>query len=185
MTNKEKFCKILRERSDENKKAINLMIQNGLYGQAISILRQELDSMVRVIFLLNEPNLSIRTHFIDQTLNNQKWTLPNSRTVVTDRNMVDLANTLFGWAQSVYKLGCAFIHLSPMSNYKNGNPFLQLSREEIENIKLHLNDYHGFPLTNGLTMESVTPYLLRVFTKVSDNLKSYIDGLERNRIGDL
>lgn len=169
----------------ENKNAINLMLQNHLYGQAISILRQELDSMIRVIFLLNESNLSIRNHFINQTLNNTKWTLPNSRTIVTDRYMVDLANTLHGWTQSVYKLGCAFIHLSPMSDYKNENPFLQLSQNEIHDIMLHLNHYHGFPLTNNLTIESVTPYLLKVFTKVFDNLKYYIDELEIESIGSL
>lgn len=185
MTDKEQFCRILRERSNEHKNAINLMLQNGLYGQAISILRQELDSMVRVIFLLDESNLSIRSHFIRQTLNSTKWTLPNSRTIVTDRHMVDLANTLFGWTQSVYKLGCAFIHLSPMSDYKNENPFLQLRQDEIDDVKEHLHNYHDFPLTNDLTMVTVTPYLLRVFTKVSDNLEYYISGLENDRVGDL
>ena len=185
MTDKEKFCRILRERSNEHKTAINLVLHNGLYGQAISILRQELDSMVRVIFLLDEPDLSIRSHFMVQTLNNTKWTLPNSRIIVTDRNMVDFANTLFGWTQSVYKLGCAFIHLSPMSDYKNENPFLQLTQGETDDVRQHLNNYHDFPLTNTLSMETVTPYLHRVFTKVSDNLEYYINGLETDRIGDL
>ena len=185
MTDKEQFCRIIRERSKEHKTAINLMLQNGLYGQAISILRQELDSMVRVIFLIDEPDLSIRYHFIGQTLNNKKWSLPNSRTIVTDRHMVDLANFLFGWTQSVYRLGCAFIHLSPMSDYKNGNPFLQLTPDERDDIKEHLNNYHGFPLTNDLTMQTVSPYLLRVFTKVSDNLECYIGGIESDRVGDL
>lgn len=184
MTDKEKFCRILRERSVEHKAAINLMLQNGLFGQAISILRQELDSMVRTIFLLHEVDLSIRHHFINQTLNNTKWTLPNSRTIVTDRQMVDLTDTLFGWTQSVYKLGCAFIHLSPMSDYKNENPFFRLSQDEKDNIKQHLNNYHNFPLTEDLSMQTVTPFLLRVFTKVSDNLEYYIDGLENDRIGD-
>jgi len=177
MTDKEQFCRILRERSNEHKTAINLMLQNRLYGQAISILRQELDSMVRAIFLLNEPDLSIRNHFIRQTLNNTKWTLPNAKTIVTDRQMVDLASTLFGWTKSVYKLGCAFIHLSPMNDYNNENPFLHLTQEEVDDVKEHLNNYHGFSLTNELNMQTVTPYLLRVFTKVSDNLGYYIGGV--------
>lgn len=185
MTNKEQFCRIIRERSKEHKTAINLMLQNKLYGQAISIVRQELDSMVRVIYLLDESELSVREHFIAQTLNNRKWALPNSKTIITDRHMVDLANTLFGWTQSVYKLGCAFIHLSPMNDYKNENPFSQLAQDEIDDIREHLNSYHGFPLTNDLTMNTVTPYLLRVFTKVSDNLEYYISGLENDKMGDL
>ncbi len=182
---KEQFCKLLRERSIEHKTAISLMLQNELYGQVISILRQELDSMVRAIFLLEEADLSIRTHFIEQTLSNRKWTLPNSRTIVTDRQMVDLANSLFGWTQSVYKLGCAFIHLSPMSNYKSENPFSQLPQDEIADVKQHLNNYHSFPLTYDLTMETIVPYLQRVFTKVSDNLEYYIRGIEVDRIGNL
>ncbi|MES2284104.1 MAG: hypothetical protein V4547_00365 [Bacteroidota bacterium] len=185
MTNKEQFCRIVRERSKEHKKAVNLMLQNGLYGQAISILRQELDSMVRVIFLLEEADLSVRSHFIGQTLKNKKWTLPNSRTIITDRHMVEIADFMFGWTQSVYRLGCAFIHLSPMNDYKNENPFLQLTQEEKDEVREHLNNYHSFPLTNDLTMQTVSPYLQRVFTKVSDNLEYYIGGLENDRVGDL
>jgi hypothetical protein len=185
MTEKEQFCRILRERSKEHRTAINLMLQNELYGQSISILRQELDSMVRVIFLLDEADLSVRDHYINQTLNNKKWTLPNSKTIVTDRNMVDLANFLFGWTQSVYRLGCAFIHLSPMSDYKNGNPFAQLTQEEKDEVKEHLHNYHGFLSTNDLTMETISPFLQRVFTKVADNLEAYIQGLENDKVGDL
>jgi len=114
MIEKERFFRILRERSTEHGAAISLLLQDELYGQAISILRQELDSMIRVIFLLSHKDLDVRNHHIDQTLNNIKWTFPNSRTIVTDRNMVDLTDALYGWARSVYKLGCAFSILSTM-----------------------------------------------------------------------
>jgi len=79
--------------------------------------------------------------------------------------MVDLSDRLYGWANSVYKLGCAFIHLSPMGDYKNVNPFQQLSSIEIADIKQHLNHYHGFPLTDDLSMDTVNPYLLKVLKK--------------------
>ena len=182
MTATEQFCRILRERSTEHQTAGPLLFANGLYGQIIAILRQELDSMVRVIFLLNN-DLATRQHFINQTLGNIKWTQPNSRTIVTDRQMVDLANKLYGWPNSVYKLGCAFIHLSPMADYKNENPFLQLPTNEITDIKQHLHQYHSFPLASDLDMATITPYLLKVLNKVSDNLEYYIAGLESNRIG--
>lgn len=178
----EQFCRILRERSIEHVSSGRLLFANGLYGQVVSILRQELDSMVRVIFLLHQ-SLAVRQHFIEQTLLNTKWTLPNSRTTVTDRQMVDLTNTLYGWTNSVYKLGCAFIHLSPMADYRNENPFLQLSSTEISNIKHHLHDYHSFPLAHDLSMESVNPYLLKVLDKVSSNLECYIVHLENYEIG--
>ncbi len=60
----------------------------------------------------------MRQHFINQTLRNERWTHPNSKKIVTDRQMVDLTDKLHGWTNSVYKLGCAFIHLSPLADYK-------------------------------------------------------------------
>jgi len=185
MTQLEKFCRILKERSFEHSSAVELMFNNGHYGQVISILRQELDSLVRVIFLLNIPDLQNRNHYINQTLSNVKWTQPNSRTVITDRQMVELTDSLHGWTKSVYKLGCAFIHLSPLIDYKTENPFLQLAHNEIIDIKRHLNDYHGFPLTNELNIATISPYLLRVFNKVSSNLAYYIRELEEEVVGNL
>lgn len=184
MTQTEQFCKILRERSAEHISAGRLMHLNGHYGQLISILRQELDSLVRTIFLLSK-DLSLRDHFINQTLQNTKWTLPNSKAVVTDRQMVNLADTLHGWTNSVYKLGCAFIHLSPMADYKNTNPFQQLPQNEITDIKKHLNNYHGFNLSVELNMTTIRMYLPMVLEKVSNNLEYYIVCLEKNRVGSI
>ncbi len=181
MTETEQFCQILRKRSAENVSAGQLLFHNRLYGQLISVLRQELDSLVRAVFLLSK-DLPTRQHFIAQTLQNTKWTLPNSRTIVTDRNMVDLADRLHGWTNSVYRLGCAFIHLSPMADYKNSNPFQQLEQTEITDIKQHLHHYHGFDLNDELNMNTVIPYLLRVLDKVSSNLECYINDLENNQV---
>jgi len=46
MTTTEKFCNILRERSREHMSAGRLVFTNGHFGQLISILRQELDSLI-------------------------------------------------------------------------------------------------------------------------------------------
>lgn len=184
MTDTKQFCRILRERSAENIAAGKLMFTNEYYGQLISILRQELDSLARSVFLLSK-DLNERNHFITQTLQNIKWTQPNSRATVTDRQMVNLANDLHGWTNSVYKLGCAFIHLSPLADYRNSNPFEQLSSVEINDIKQHLHDYHSFNLENDLNMETVSPYLLKVLDKVSSNLECYIESLENQTIKSL
>lgn len=181
MTETEQFCQILRERSAENVSAGRLLFNNGLYGQLISVLRQELDSLVRAVFLLSK-DLGTRQHFISQTLQNTKWTIPNSKTIITDRNMVNLTDRLHGWTNSVYKLGCAFIHLSPMADYKKSNPFQKLEQNEINDIKQHLHNYHGFQLADSLIMDTVSPYLLRVLDKVSSNLECYIKDLEDNEV---
>jgi hypothetical protein len=176
MTPTAQFCRILRDRSAEHTAAARLLFPQGLYGQMIAILRQELDSMVRVIFLTTQSS-SNRQHYINQTLSNEKWTLPSTRTLITDRQMVDFANTLYGWPRSVYKLGCAFIHLSAMADYNNVNPFSQLPISEQQDIKQHLHNYHQYPLSDNLSVTSVGPYLLKVLEKISSNLEYEIQRL--------
>jgi hypothetical protein len=158
-----------------------LLSRTDLTGQVMSVLRQELDSMVRVIFLLSQP-LEERSHLINQTLNDQKWKL-RSNANVTDKQMVDLADKLNGWTQSVYKFGCAFIHLSSYHDYVSKDPFKNLDKEEINSIKTHLNNYHGFPMTSDLSMESISFFLPMVFDKISGNLEYYIaEYLEKHKV---
>lgn len=176
------FCDIVTQRSGEHSCAINILLQQQLYGQVISILRQELDSMVRVMFLLSISDLNLREHFINQTLEGIKWSYPNTKKVVTDKQMVDLADKFYGWPFFVYKLGCAFIHLSAMVYYKNSNPFLLLSVSERNDITRFLHQYHSFLLELELNLENIIPYLDKVFNKVSSNLACYIEDLRQNKL---
>ena len=137
--------------------------------------------MERVIFLLNQTQEE-RDHLIALTLNGQKWKL-RSNAQVTDKQMVDLADSLKGWTKSVYKFGCAFIHLSSFHDYAFNDPFSNIEPEEIESIKTHLNYYHGFPLTTDLNMKSVSFYLPMIFDKIESNLECCIKDLEERRIG--
>ena len=59
MSSTERFCQLLRKRSEENKNSFEVLFRNRLYGNCFSVLRQELDSMVNVIYLLNETDLSL------------------------------------------------------------------------------------------------------------------------------
>lgn len=72
MNNLKQFCEIVKKRSEENSKSIKLLYEQKLYGNCISILRQELDSMVRVLFLLSQEQ-ETRQLLIQQTLDNEKW----------------------------------------------------------------------------------------------------------------
>ncbi len=54
MEDLKQFCEIVKKRSEENSKSIKLLYEQKLYGNCISILRQELDSMIRVLFLLSK-----------------------------------------------------------------------------------------------------------------------------------
>ena len=177
------FCTMIRNRSDENRRAMHCFSSlQGVLSPTISILRQELDSMVRVIYLLQMSDMEERSRLIKSTLRGEKWKVPTpkgKRRDVTDREMVDLSQHLQGWTQSVYRFGCAFVHLSDFHNHHAQNPFQQLTEAERQGVLSHMRNYHGGPLHDNLNMEEFSEYLPRIFDKIADNLKCYVEHLER------
>ena len=178
MSSLETFCRQVRARSAEHREAIQLLQSRRLLSQVISILRQELDSMVRVIYLLSIAEKPYRQQLLDASVNGARWTLKGKSACITDREMVELAQSLHGWTQSVYKFGCAFIHLSSFHDYKHRDPFLALPEDERAAILMHLREYHGGPLVSDPTFEDLVPYLPKVFEKVASNLDHYVKQLE-------
>ena len=176
------FCDAVRQRSTENRTAMNCIG----YGQstlspAMSILRQELDSMVRTIWLLSIKDMAERTRLIQATLTGKKWTMATSNgkaRKITDREVVDLAQKLQGWTQSVYKFGCAFIHLSDFHNHAVQDPFRRLPDSERQDILRHMRNYHGGPLGDNPDIEEIAHYLPHVLDKIAGNLDCYLKSLE-------
>jgi len=143
--------------------------------------------MIRVIYLLSIEDLAERGRLIRSTLNGERWKVqtPNGKLrEIKDREMVDLAQNLQGWTQSVYRFGCAFIHLSNFHNHRGQNPFAQLSNEERLDILSHLRYYHGGPARDDPDMRRLSLYIPRVFEKIADNLACYIEQLERSEVLD-
>lgn len=176
-----KFCTVLRKRSAEHAEAMSRM--RDLPGLMASILRQELDSMVRVIYLLTISDLKERKRLINQTLNGEVWTVLTDKgktKKVTDRDMVELSNKLQGWTLSVYKFGCSFIHFSNFHNYSIENPFEFLEPEEQANILVHMRHYHGGPHNNNPSFQELASYFPDVFKKIASNLECYIKDIESN-----
>lgn len=160
---------------------MRLLAQAGLAGQMVSILRQELDSMVRVIYLLTQ-RPERRELLIEASVKGEKWSQESSRVTVTDREMVDLAQGLQGWTQSVYKFGCAFIHLSGLHDYNDRDPLAQLPGEERSDILEHCRHYHGGPSIDKTGFEALVPFLPRVLDKIASNLESYLIALEKGEV---
>lgn len=102
---------------------------------------------------------------------------------VTDRQMVELADNLHGWTRSVYKFGCAFIHLSCFHDYNHRDPLSLLDSGEREAILGHMRHYHGGPCSPNPTFDDLSMYLPDVFRKVASNLEHYVVSLEED--GDL
>jgi hypothetical protein len=99
-----------------------------------------------------------------KTLNNEQW-------VVTDAGILNrLAGKLHGWEKMVYKLGCAFIHLSNFHNYTTENPFQILSENDRHGIIDFIEYYHGIELME-LNMYNIIPILPLVMKKINENLQ--------------
>lgn len=75
------FCEIARKRSIENEKSFEILYHSNLFGQTVSILRQELDTLVRVIFLLSKP-IEQRRELVKQTLTNENGELAKPKLLI-------------------------------------------------------------------------------------------------------
>ncbi|MFM5364002.1 hypothetical protein ACET98_23350, partial [Aeromonas veronii] len=73
MSEKEIFIRQIRHRSNEHIRAMEVLSAANIPSQMIAVLRQELDSMVRVIYLLSqEPS---RQTQLGNASNQLKWCL--------------------------------------------------------------------------------------------------------------
>jgi len=180
VTATEQLVRQVRSRTADNRKAIALLHGGNLPGQVIGVLRQEVDSLVRVIYLLSIHDRIRRDDLIHAAVEGRTWTADGSRRRITDRDMVDLAQQLHGWTESVYSFGCAFIHLSKMHDHAHRDPFLELAEEDRSAILSHMRQYHGGPLARSPSFQDLVPYLPHVFEKIADNLECYVQKLEND-----
>lgn len=169
------FTRQVLSRSKDHRRAMALLATANIPSQMIAILRQELDSLVRVIYLLSQ-DPDRRQLLLQASVNGELWQKPTGRGRVTDREMVDLAQHLLGWTRSVYNFGCAFIHLSNLHDYNDRDPMLLLPTQERESILEHCRFYHGGPVNGGF--QDLLPYLPPALEKVSDNLEHYLEMLQ-------
>ena len=144
----------------------------------MSVLRQELDSMVRCVFLLSVTDMQYRERLIHDAVTGKAWRTVDGKHKVTDRDMVDLSGKLHGWTQNVYAFGCGFIHLSAFHDYKDRDPFESLTSDERRSIAHYLHYYHGFVMDQNTKLRDIENVLPGVFQKISDNLECYVKDLE-------
>ena len=163
-----KFCKIVKKRSEENMRSFKLLHKAGCYGNCVSILRQELDSYIRVIYLHMVKDDDLQKICIENTLNGKRWK-------ITDAEMLKKVSEIDGWEQMVYKLGCSCIHLSNFHNYATENPFKALFKEDQEVIRNHVKWYHNIDVDLN-NFETIIPVLPLVMEKISENLQDALSG---------
>ena len=174
------FCRQIRSRSAEHASAVRLLFCARHIGLVVSILRQELDSMIRVIYLLSVSDRSERKRLIEASVNGLQWTVKGKKSRITDKEMAERAEQFQGWTASVYKFGCAFIHLSAFHDYSDRDPFQSLPDSERQEILQHMRHYHGGPLERAPLFSDISRYLPAVFEKIAGNLEGYLMSLEND-----
>jgi hypothetical protein len=177
----QEFIELIKARSDEHEIAFSRI--HDLPGSMMSILRQELDSLIRVLYLLSIPDLEERKRLMAFTVRGERWSVltpKNKMALVSDAMMVEVAEKFEGWARSVYKFGCAFIHLSNFHGYNAQNPLNSISEEEKADLLSHMRYYHGGPESDNPTFHELAYYFPRVFEKIKGNLECYLDSLSEN-----
>lgn len=176
MTAIEIFCRQVRTRSSDHHQAFGLLFSNRIYSQCVAVLRQELDSMIRVIYLLSISDIGRRNTLIETAIGEQGMRDIGKNQRITDKEMVELASSLQGWTRSVYRFGCAFIHLSGFHDYQARDPLTMIDEDERKAILEHMRYYHGGPHQDNPTYNDLIP----TYQQCSIKLQAISNAMSRN-----
>ena len=111
---------------------MQLITERGLTSVAVGLLRQELDSLVRVLFLLAQSDRALRSSLVSAAISGERWRVPTpvgGSALVTDRDLIEAADRYTGWSRRVSLFGCSFIHLSDRHDNQARDPFKALPIE--------------------------------------------------------
>ena len=177
--NVEAFISTIEARSTEHHEAMTHAVQHTWWAIAGSVLRLELDSMIRVIYLIHQPR-DRRNRILTACLTGKGFKDGTHR--IPDREMIETARNDNGWVRTVYDFGNKFIHLTDAHNYADpkADPFKNY--EDREDVIKYLNSYHtgtmhGQRLDDTATFNDITPYAPHVLSKITSNINSYTRNL--------
>ncbi|HFB54665.1 MAG TPA: hypothetical protein ENJ46_01970 [Hellea balneolensis] len=183
MSNREEqikqFLRLIRARTTENKAALLVLMNANFYGVAFGLLRQEIDSLIKVAYLADNSDARVRKH-IRSLVSGERWRHETERgklVYVTDREMLDKSKSLIGWEKTVYEFGCKLIHLSEFHDYDNIDPISTFFDDQVEEIIGYLKQYHEFE-GESLDLNVLIEYLPNVMDKVCANTLGYVSILE-------
>ncbi|MER7455633.1 hypothetical protein [Micromonospora sp. NPDC126480] len=174
--NADTFCRMVEARSREHHQAMQVALGNGWLAIAGSVLRMELDSMIRVIYLRQTPNA--RERILASCIAGEGF--KDGQTRIPDRAMVEVATRVNGWVRAVYDFGNMFVHLTNMHDYAAVDPFqVYECRGDVLGF---LNHYHrgkaaSGPLGDNATLRDVAAYAPHVLDKITSNLVGYAEDL--------
>lgn len=176
------FCRQVNHRSGENFIAFHMLYQANLYGNILSIIGQEIDSMIRVVYLLSITDTSYRNALIRASVNGERWMHKGTTKVITDRQMVDVATKVEFWVREAYKVRNGFIHLSNLHDYRHRDPLALLPKQDKREILKHMRRWHNCPQQGNPTFNDIVPCIPKVFSKIHSHLSEYIRRLQNQQV---
>ena len=171
------YKKIISHRLDENWKSFKVLFGIQHYGNCISIMCQELDQIISLLFLLNR-NKYEKEHLLKLSINSQKWYFKNNenkKEYITEKVLVDFADSLTGWEKSIYEFGLSFQSISTNFNYLLRDPVKSMGENERKQISNYIREYHKKDFNDDFTLDDLIPVLEEIFQRISNNLISYLD----------
>lgn len=173
----ERFLEQVEARTIENQKSFELLYENECFGVCIGIIRQEIDTLLRVSYLIDwSKGYKLRENAYDlikSSVELGEWKYQNNHkkmVQIRDREMLLEG----GWEEVVYKFGCGLIHLSNKHLYKTSDPIVNLSDQEKEKIIHYLSYYHNYEKID-LNMLDIIEYLPKIYEKIYSNIEGYIE----------
>ena len=167
---KKRFFDIVTARSNENEKALNLLLKARCYALVGAIIRLELDSLVRVHYFNNADD-NKQGLLLHSFFNEGKWNINGKR--IFDINMVDILTRSLGWAIHIYHFCCAFIHLSPYHDWASTSNIPNLTYDKrkfiVSEIKLQQYDT-TLKIDEDFGFNELMPFAPHIFKKLRDNL---------------
>jgi hypothetical protein len=172
------FCRTVKARSQEHHQTMEIALERGWWAIAGSVLRMEVDSVIRVIYLLHNPDT--RDRILASCVRGNGF--KDGRNRIPDQQMIRVATSDNNWVNAVYRFGNKFVHLTDAHDYADVDPFQAYDqKDEVIN---YLNQYHGGklsgqPLGASSTLRDIAAYAPLVLDKITSNLLGYIERLRK------
>lgn len=173
------FINLVKERSTGNSSLLLSLQEQELYAKAISLLRNDIEILLRIGYLLTIGDRTERSALMEAMLKGEEW--KEGRKNITNADMAAIVAHYNKWISEVYDFGTLFTHITDHQDYKTADPIAGLTSIQKTTLRYYLSTYHQLAYDKELSFRNVINYLPNVATKVLSNLKRYLSDLEQNR----
>lgn len=182
------FVRMSEARSREHQQAMKVALDHGWLAIAGCVLRMELDSMMRAIYLLRHPD--VRDSILASCVAGKGFRVGGKR--IQDREVMEDAEKAMaedaihvsGWVKAVYEFGNEFVHLTNAHDYAVEDPFEVYDGRDA--VIKYLNHYHANKVAGGpldgssATLHDLSSYAPYVLEKITVNLYIYLKNLRKS-----